>query len=83
MPPGLALRANSGALRSATLRDAERLAALHGAATVQVEARRMEGTTVYLRLPVSEGRRPRNEPANPVSAWPPTFLAQGDDTAPH
>jgi hypothetical protein len=73
----------NGALRSAALRDAERLAALHGA-TMQVEARRTEGTTVYLRLPVSEGRhRTRNEAANPVSVWPPAFQAQEADAARH
>jgi signal transduction histidine kinase len=72
----------NGALRSAALRDAERLAALHGA-TMRVEARGTEGTTVYLRLPVSEGRRTRNEPADPVSVWPPVFQPQEANTAPH
>lgn len=76
--------ANS-ALRSAALRDAERLAALHGA-TMQVEARQTEGTTVYLRLPVSGGhRRPRaeNEPADPVSVWAPALQGQETDTPRH
>jgi signal transduction histidine kinase len=73
----------NGALRSAALRDAERLAALHGA-TMQVDARRMEGTTVCLRLPVSEGRgRTRSEPADPVSIWSPALQAQEADTARH
>lgn len=72
----------NGEMRSAALRDAERLAALHGA-TMQVEARRTEGTTVYLRLPVSEGRRMRGEPANPVSVWPPALQPQEANTASH
>jgi signal transduction histidine kinase len=74
-----------GAARLAKLRDAERLAALHGA-TMHVAARQTEGTTVYLRLPVSEaGLRPRSESeaADPISVWAPAFQAHEADTAHH
>lgn len=52
-------------LRISRLRTAERLAALHGA-TMEVDARAGQGTTVFLRLPSSEpGRR---SPAQATSA---------------
>jgi len=59
------------ALRQARLRDAERLAALQGA-TLRVEARTSQGTTVYLRLPTSDGQRPSRadgEAADLVGIW--------------
>jgi signal transduction histidine kinase len=58
-------------MRLSKLRSAERLAALHGA-TMEVDVRIDQGTTVTLRLPVSEnGRRaPRaSEPTDPQSIW--------------
>lgn len=73
----------NGAMRLAALRDAERLAALQGA-TMQIEARPTEGTTVYFRLLTSDGgRRPRtdSEPADPTSVWAPAFRAHETNTA--
>jgi hypothetical protein len=59
--------------RVSKLRPAERLAALQGA-TMEVDARSGQGTTVSLRMPASDpGRRPpaANEAADPVSIWSP------------
>lgn len=59
------------ALRVSQLRPAERLAALQGA-TMEVDARAGQGTTVVLRLPVgATGRRPQNEAErpDPASVW--------------
>jgi hypothetical protein len=66
--------AAEGALRVAKLRDAERLAALQGA-TIQVDARPPQGTTVYLRIPATDRDRPlrrQSEPTDPASVWAPT-----------
>ena len=60
-----------GPRREASLRDAERLAAMHGA-VMRVEARPSEGTTVEYMLPVHDGTpraRAGGEPADPASVW--------------
>jgi signal transduction histidine kinase len=58
-------------MRLSKLQSAERLAALHGA-TMEVDIRTGEGTTVFLRLPVtgngSRGARP-GEPTDPKLIW--------------
>jgi hypothetical protein len=62
-----------GPARRASLRDAERLAAMHGA-MVQVDARPTGGTTVAYLLPVHDGARRTwtgSEPADPISVWAP------------
>jgi hypothetical protein len=65
------------ALRASQLRSAERLAALQGA-TLDVDVRAGQGTTVLLRLPGSAtGRRPGNEAEklDPASVWAPAARA--------
>jgi hypothetical protein len=65
------------ALRASQLRSAERLAALQGA-TLDVDARAGQGTTVLLRLPGSAtGRRPGSEAEklDPASIWAPAGRA--------
>jgi hypothetical protein len=60
-----------GPRREASLRDAERLAAMHGA-VMRVDARPSEGTTVNYMLPIHDGApRPRigPEPTDPASVW--------------
>lgn len=63
-----------GPRREASLRDAERLAAMHGA-VMRVDARPSEGTTVDYLLPVHDGvprARPGGEPTDPASVWAPS-----------
>jgi hypothetical protein len=58
-------------MRLSKLRSAESLAALHGA-TMEVDVRMGQGTTVSLRLPVTEnGQRPprASEATDPQSIW--------------
>lgn len=58
-----------GPRRQASLRDAERLAAMHGA-VMRVDARPSEGTTVDYLLPVHDGpprARPGGQPTDPAS----------------
>jgi signal transduction histidine kinase len=65
--------AADGALRHRSLRDAERLTALQGA-TIRVDARPSQGTTVYLSLPATDAKptaRAGSESADPVSIWTP------------
>jgi hypothetical protein len=53
------------------LRAAERLAALHGA-TMEVDARAGQGTTVVVRLPVAGTARrgaTEAEPTDPAAIW--------------
>jgi hypothetical protein len=63
--------AADGRRREASLRDAERLAAMHGA-VMRVDARPPEGTTVCYLLPTPDGtRRTRTsgEPTDPARVW--------------
>jgi hypothetical protein len=67
------------ALRASQLRPAERLAALQGA-TIEVDARAGQGTTVVLRLPAgATGRRSetKTERFDPASVWVPDQGARG------
>jgi hypothetical protein len=60
-----------GLRREASLRDAERLAAMHGA-VMRVDARPPEGTTVHYMLPLHDSAlRGKNagEPTDPASVW--------------
>jgi signal transduction histidine kinase len=66
------------ALRQSQLRTAQRLAALQGA-TIEVDARAGQGTTVVLRLPASAtSRRPgfEAEILDPASIWAPAQRAR-------
>ena len=71
-------------MRQSKLRSAERLAALHGA-TMEVDVRTTQGTTVFLRLPVTatgqSTTRP-NEPAEPHSSWGERSKVHQHDAAP-
>lgn len=58
-------------IRLSKLRSAEHLAALHGA-TMEVDIRMGEGTTVFFRLPATENRRRgarAGEPTDPKLIW--------------
>jgi light-regulated signal transduction histidine kinase (bacteriophytochrome) len=70
-------------LRQASLREAERLAALHGA-IMQIDARESEGTTVYYRLPISEADSPgevHSDSINPAAIWAPARRNRKTDSA--
>ena len=57
-------------MRLSKLRSAERLAALHGA-TMEVDVRKAQGTTVFLRLPVTAAgtsSTKASEPTDPTSS---------------
>jgi len=74
-----------GPRREASLRDAERLAAMHGA-VMRVDARPSEGTTVLYLLPVHDGaprQRLGGEPTDPAGVWAPSSGDQERQSAIH
>ena len=71
-------------VRASWLRSAQRLAALQGA-TMDIDARSGQGTTVIVRIPASsvDSRRPASAPAalDPASVWSARQRAHEDSSA--